>query len=131
MNTKLAEEDTSTLRKHTYDGIQEFDKRLPNWWLFTLYGAIVFAVAYWAYYHWTEHMLPGYVRVEQQIEELRKAALASGAEPTNEQLWKLSQNSDAVAAGHKLYTENCVACHGADLHGGIGVNLVDAEWIHG
>lgn len=123
--------DSDELRHHTYDGIQEYDKRLPNWWLFTLYGAMVFAAAYWAYYHWSAHMVPGYVRVEKQIEEYQKAALAGGAAPTDIQLWNLSRDPAVVEAGQKIYTANCVACHGATLEGGIGQNLVDATWIHG
>ncbi len=123
--------DDGALRHHSYDGIQEYDKRLPNWWLFTLYGAIVFAAAYWAYYHWSAHMVPGYVRVERQIEEYQKAALAGGVAPTDMQLWKLSQDPAVVAAGQKIFTANCVACHGENLQGGIGQNLVDNQFIHG
>ncbi len=120
------------IRHHVYDGIQEYDKRLPNWWLFTLYGAIVFATAYWAYYHWSSHMVPGYVRVEKEIEEYQKAALASGsAQPTDIMLWKLSRDPAAVASGEKIFQANCAACHGANLLGGIGPNLTDNVWIHG
>lgn len=122
--------DADELRHHTYDGIQEYDKRLPNWWLFTLYGAVVFAAAYWAYYHWTNHMTPGYVRVERQIQELQKAALSSGP-PTDAQLWKLSRDPAVVAEGQKIFMANCVACHGPELKGGIGPSLVDNTWIHG
>ena len=126
-----SQHDDDALRHHTYDGIQEYDKRLPNWWLFTLYGAIVFSAAYWAYYHWSSHMIPGYVRVERQIEEIQKAALAGGGVPTDIQLWNLSQDPAVVEAGQKVYAANCVACHGQNLEGGIGQNLVDATWVHG
>lgn len=119
------------LRPHSYDGIQEYDKRLPNWWLFTLYGAIIFAAGYWAYFHWTDHMEPGWVRVQNEIAAIKLAALSQGKPPSDEQLWDLSLDPKMVAAGEKVYVSNCVACHGADLHGGIGQNLVDATWIHG
>lgn len=131
MNTEQSHDRDGELRPHTYDGIQEYDKRLPNWWLFTLYGAMVFAAAYWAYYEWTGHMVPGYERVQRQIEELQKVALNSGNAPTDIQLWKLSTDPSVTAVGQKMYAANCVACHGADLKGGIGASLVDATWVHG
>ena len=43
----------------------------------------------------------------------------------------MAANSSFVSAGKESYTSNCVACHGNDLKGGIGFNLVDEEWIHG
>jgi len=123
--------DDDDLRHHTYDGIQEYDKRLPNWWLFTLYGAIIFAAGYWAYYEWTGHMQLGNVRVEQKLVEFQKNALNSGAAPTDLQLWTMSTDPAVVASGEKIYKTNCVACHGPDLKGGIGQNLIDSTWIHG
>lgn len=123
--------DHEALRPHTYDGIQEYDKRLPNWWLFTLYGAILFAAGYWAYFHWTGHMQPGWVRVQSEIEAIKLAALSSGAAPDNIQLWHFSRDPNIIAAGEKVYMSNCLACHGASLEGGIGENLSDATWIHG
>lgn len=123
--------DPDKLRHHIYDGIQEYDKRMPNWWLFTLYGAIVFSVIYWGYYQWAGHMQPGYVRVEKQIEEFQKSALAGGAVPSAIQLWNMSRDPAIVESGQKIYMANCVACHGQNLEGGIGQNLVDATWVHG
>jgi len=123
--------DDEKLRPHTYDGIQEYDKRLPNWWLFTLYGAILFAAGYWAYYEWTGHMQPGYARVEQTLQAFQRNALNSGAAPTSLQLWTMSADPAAVSSGEKTYTVNCAACHGGDIKGGIGQDLTDNTWVHG
>jgi cytochrome c oxidase cbb3-type subunit 3 len=131
MNTNREHNEDGELRHHSYDGIQEYDKKLPNWWLFTLYGAIIFAAGYWAYYHWTEHMLPGFAQVEEQLVQMQKNALNSGAAPTDLQLWNMSRDPAVVASGEKIYKTNCVACHGPELKGGIGQNLTDATWIHG
>ena len=39
------------VREHSFDGIQEYDNRLPNWWLAILYGSIVFSLIYWIWFH--------------------------------------------------------------------------------
>jgi len=36
-----------------------------------------------------------------------------------------------VDAGRQLYATNCAGCHGADLRGGTGSNLVDGVWAFG
>ncbi|MGB0744628.1 MAG: c-type cytochrome, partial [Opitutales bacterium] len=40
-------------------------------------------------------------------------------------------NPTFVSAGQETFEKNCVQCHGPELKGGIGFNLVDDEWIHG
>ncbi|MGO1512364.1 MAG: c-type cytochrome [Psychrobacter sp.] len=43
---------------HEYDGIREYDKPLPKWWLVIFFGSIVWGVAYWVFFpamfpaHW-------------------------------------------------------------------------------
>ncbi|GIX41840.1 MAG: hypothetical protein KatS3mg129_1573 [Leptospiraceae bacterium] len=35
---------------------------------------------------------------------------------------------DAITNGEKLYSQVCAACHGQDMKGGVGPNLIDNEW---
>lgn len=119
------------VRPHVFDGIQEYDKRMPNWWLFTLYGAIAFSLGYWAFYHaWQMGEDPGYALEQQMKENTMIAARASGV-VDDDMLWNLSRDPQMVEAGKATYGATCASCHQADLSGGIGPNLKDAVWIHG
>jgi cytochrome c oxidase cbb3-type subunit III len=122
------------LRPHTYDGIQEYDKRLPNWWLVTLWGAVAFSVVYWFYYH--EFDLGGdpAINVVHEI-DARKKEIARASEVLDDaKLWKMSRDSAVVAAGKNIYMDatKCVICHLPEMQGnGVAPNLADNVWLHG
>ncbi len=117
---------------HDYDGIQEFDNPLPRWWLSTFYGAILFSVGYWFYYH---TLLVGELPTDSYKRELETAdKLQAAAEllaVTEQQLLTLSHDQETVQRGAIVFKQNCVACHGERGQGIIGPNLTDAYWLHG
>ena len=121
------------VRAHSYDGIQEFDNRLPNWWLWILYGSMVFAVAYWLLYE-TLGVLPNpterYETAMHKAEEARLAELAAGG-ATNESLTMMSSMSDIVSEGRQHFQTYCVVCHADQGQGLVGPNLTDEYWLHG
>lgn len=112
---------------HVYDGIEEADNELPIWWLFTFYGAIVFAVFYWFAYH--EFDVLALPNQAYGAEVSRRAA--NGGVVTEEMLNAVAQNPAEVGAGRGLFQQHCVVCHGANAQGQIGPNLTDGSWIHG
>jgi cytochrome c oxidase cbb3-type subunit 3 len=124
------------VRPHVYDGIQEYDKKLPNWWLYTLYITIVFWVGYWGYYEW--------FHIGKSQEQIVASAMAkiesdrlSSAKLDDASLWKMSQNPLFIEAGKAIYLANCAACHLVSLRGksesvaAIGPDLTDTKWVHG
>lgn len=126
------------LRPHTYDGIQEFDNRLPNWWLFTLYGAVAFSLVYWMFYHTTGMGMRDEEVLAQRMEAVNEARLASSmGSLTDAQLWEMSRDPKFVNAGKAVFNTTCVACHLVSLRGkeenpaAVGPSLVDNVWIHG
>lgn len=122
------------IREHSYDGIQEFDKNLPNWWLFTLYGTIVFSVAYWIFFHKSglgDSQEKEFEAAMAEIES-RIAQDQMNADVLDDtKLWAMSKDATMVAEGKTVYDTFCMSCHGPSMEGGIGVNLVDSEWLHG
>ncbi|MEZ4268141.1 MAG: cbb3-type cytochrome c oxidase N-terminal domain-containing protein [Myxococcota bacterium] len=114
---------------HVYDGIREFDNQLPNWWLLTFWGSIVFAMVYWFLYQ-SAGILPSHAS-EFAIEKAAWEEKMLASQVTPEELSALVEDSAVVARGSEIFTTYCVACHGDRAEGKIGPNLTDKWWIHG
>ena len=120
------------LRDHVVDGIREYDQRLPLWWLTILFGVMAFAIVYWVVLD--DRRFEGNVdpALEVKLQAIEAARLANSIDVTNDALFfEMAANSAFVSAGQATFEANCVACHGKELQGGIGFNLVDDEWVHG
>ena len=118
---------------HSYDGIQEYDQRLPNWWLFTLFGSIIFAFLYWAFYFTSGVGQDDRVALNAELDALEARQLAAVKSLDDATLWKMSRNAKTVAAGQQVYNSLCFTCHGPTLAGikGVGFRLSDNLWVHG
>lgn len=118
---------------HEIDGIQEYDNKLPNWWLYTLYGAIAFAGIYW---YWFEVIGASATPLEAYQAELDREAAGKAdqiavGEATPESLMAMTKDPSAVALGKQVFTSMCAACHRNDGGGTVGPNLTDDFWLHG
>lgn len=119
---------------HDYDGIREYDNRLPNWWLWTLIVSIVFGYGYWMYFHTFGTGMSSHEEylAELQTAEARAAALAAARGAlSDEALAAFALDDGKVGGGKAVYGQYCVACHGPEAGGLIGPNLTDNAWIHG
>ena len=135
------------LRDHVYDGIQEYDQKLPNWWLAIFIAAHVFFVGYWFAYYQLGWFATDQAQVEMAMNEVRaeknrilEEMLASLDDQILIEKW--ATDPDVVAAGQTSYLTNCTACHGADLTATMaladgttgplsGLSLKDGEWKYG
>jgi cytochrome c oxidase cbb3-type subunit 3 len=121
-----------TLKPHSYDGIQEYDQPLPRWWLFTLYGTVIFSAIYWLMLDIKEYQGGVHAESEAKLEAIEMLRLASSIDVTSDEyFWEIYTNPEILKAGEATYQTNCTPCHGPELKGGIGFNLVDALWVHG
>ena len=134
------------LREHEYDGIQEFDQKLPNWWLFTFYGAIACFVGYWVLYYHTGALKTSHEIVTGEIAAIQEAKAAElektlASLDDTKLVHEWAANPEVTTAGEATYMTNCAACHAADLSATMaagtatvplpGLPLNDGEWKFG
>ncbi len=122
-----------TVMDHEFDGIQEFDNRLPNWWLWLMWGSMVFALIYWVFFHTLGVGVLPVERFEMEMQVAQEAQIARALEAgiDNEFFLMMSQTEDKVAEGREIFVKHCVACHLDQGQGSVGPNLTDGYWIHG
>jgi len=129
------------LRPHVFDGIQEYDQKLPNWWLFTFYFAIVWFLLYWFFYYQLGWFMTDHDRVTSEIGKIQEAKAveleAMLAKLDDNVLWDWSRNSKIVDDGKATYDKYCFTCHAPDLSATLngaklpGLPLNDKEWKYG
>ncbi len=121
---------------HRYDGIQEYDNPMPGWWLWLLWGTVIFSVIYILGIYVFDFVNTYEDDLAEGMEELnaRRAAFAE-TQPTFDvseaSLAVYVEDPAKVEAGAVTYAATCAACHGAEGQGLIGPNLTDAYFIHG
>lgn len=120
------------LLDHDYDGIQEFDNLLPNWWLATFYGAILFSIFYVGYYEFgpgltSEQLL----KAEMSEIAFQQKSSQKETSPSEAELLAVFNDAGKRAGGGVVFRDKCLVCHGALGEGQIGPNLTDTYWIHG
>lgn len=123
------------LLPHESDGIQEYDNPNPGWWMWSLYGSIVFAIGYMFFYGMN---FGGTVEAEDAAATIEATAevqawLAKNpmVPPSKEELLAAAVDPAILSVGKEQFDKTCAACHGLEAQGLIGPNLTDTAWIHG
>ncbi|HEU5136674.1 MAG TPA: cytochrome-c oxidase, cbb3-type subunit III [Steroidobacteraceae bacterium] len=132
-------EDGTTGHVWAHGVLREAVRPLPWWWVLISAGAFLFAVFYLLLYPgfgnfpgrigWTSqgeqqrHTAENNARLEERIAPLRELSIE-----------QLAAHKEAVGIGHRLFQDNCAACHGPGARGNHAVgapDLTDADWLWG
>jgi len=120
---------------HSFDGIEEYNKPMPKWWLNMFWGAIVFAIGYLIYYplgNWKG--LDNWTSAKQLAEETAAHNEKYGeifARFASVPVEELKDNEQAMRMGQQLFQNNCALCHGQAAKGYHGFpDLTDDDWLY-
>ncbi|MFW1676254.1 cytochrome-c oxidase, cbb3-type subunit III [Pontibacter sp. JAM-7] len=124
---------------HAFDGIEEYDNPLPQWWFKMFLGTVIFGLGYLVLYPglgsfqgllgWSSH---GQWEEEMQhAEEVYKPVFAKYAALSVEELQN-PDNEKGLKMGQRMFANNCSVCHGSAGTGAYGFpNLTDNDWLYG
>jgi len=118
-------------KHHVYDGIIEHDNPMPTWWLWTFFITIIFSFIYYIHYEFA-----GGQTLQQELAvamaEIEKGKASAPQVLETEESLAAAFGADGIAElGAAQFAQKCASCHGAEMQGLIGPNLVDKYWIHG
>jgi cytochrome c oxidase cbb3-type subunit 3 len=130
---------------HEWDGIKEYNKPLPRWWLWTFYATIVWGIGYTiAYPAWPgiKAATPGLLgystraEVAEDIARFEDANSGINEQLASVELTAISENQEltqfANNAGAAVFRTWCAQCHGSGAAGAKGYpNLLDDDWLWG
>jgi cytochrome c oxidase cbb3-type subunit 3 len=130
---------------HEWDGLRELNRPLPKWWLYLLYGTLVWGIGYCLLYpsfpgvRGYFHGLLGYSqRAALDADVARIAEQRAGAMDRIRSLSFQEIRNDpqllavAETAGRITFANNCQPCHGAGGGGNPGYPALAAgNWLWG
>jgi cytochrome c oxidase cbb3-type subunit 3 len=130
---------------HEWDGIEELNKPLPKWWLWTFYACIIWSIGYWLLMPaWP--LVSSYTRgylgyssresVDVQLGEAKAAKAQFRDKIAASDLQAIVDDPEllqfALAGGEAAFGDNCAPCHGRGAQGFPGYpNLRDDSWLWG
>jgi cytochrome c oxidase cbb3-type subunit 3 len=119
--------------------LREGVRDLPIWWALISAASLLAGLIYFVRY-------PGFGNFKgtlgwtsaqelQRDTEMNNSKLAAKLEATRSLSFaQLAADPGTAAIGHRLYLDNCAACHGREALGNQAVgapNLTDIEWLYG
>ncbi len=130
---------------HEWDGIKEYNKPLPKWWLWTFYLCIIWGIGYSiAYPAWpglksSTAGLLGYStrgEVAEDIQAFEEANAPMNTKLAGVELASIGDDAElygyAVSSGAAVFRTWCAQCHGSGAAGAKGYpNLLDDDWLWG
>ncbi len=122
---------------HSWDGLEEYNNPLPNWWLWLFYITLIFSLVYLVLYPGLGNFkgVLGWTQTKQWQGEMQDAEAKYG--PIFQKYAKMdvaaiAKDPEALEIGGRLFANYCAQCHGSDAQGGGGFpNLTDNDWLYG